>query len=655
MGDVAAGRGEAAAAAPRSPPHRRDGAGERPADRPIADIEDFALAGGGERLSSGARGVRLRPRAAAATEESAAAAAEQVPGSHSIWVKTYGCSHNHSDSEYMCGLLAQYGYRLVGDELKGSADLWLVNSCTVKNPSQEHLASDVRRAKAANKPIVVAGCVSQAEPDLEFIAGLSIVGVQQIGRVVEVVRQALEGNTVRLLGKAERPELELPKIRKNRLVEIIACNTGCLGACTYCKTVHARGRLGSYPPAALASRVRTALSEGVVEVWLTSEDTGAYGRDIGSSMPELMQTLLEALPDGCMLRVGMTNPPYMLQHLDAIVRLLRHPRCYAFLHIPVQSGSNAVLTEMNREYTVEQFYQVAEKLLSEVPDMTIATDIICGFPGETEQDHAQTLAMLDRFRFPVVNISQFYPRPGTPAARMKRVPTHVVKERSREVSAFFASYTSHEHLLDSKQQVLVTDIASDGKHYVAHTKGYVQVLLAAHASLMGATALVRVTEVAKFYVRGHVLEIIHQPPRSLLADGQVASRAPAKSALHSSGDWEYDEGRGAHPAREHETTGTTCKDGHAGNGDGACSRAHCGNDDCGCVDPVENDDSHTDAPHSNTAHAPRKEDTCVTRRLFPGLQSWSLSRLVIPAVCMAISSFAVVRISRIWSQRALLP
>lgn len=111
--------------------------------------------------------------------------------------------------------------------------------------------------------------------------------------MVEVVQEALRGNTVRLLGRSSRPSLELPKIRKNPLVEIIPCNTGCLGACTYCKTVHARGRLGSYPLPALAARLVSALSEGIAEVWLTSEDTGAYGRDIGSSMPELMETLLE--------------------------------------------------------------------------------------------------------------------------------------------------------------------------------------------------------------------------------------------------------------------------------------------------------------------------------------------------------------------------
>ena len=123
----------------------------------------------------------------------------------------------------------------------------------------------------------------------------------------------------------------------------------------------------------------------------------------------------------------MTNPPYMLEHLDAIAALLRHPRCYAFLHVPVQSGSDRVLTAMRREYTCADFCRVADGLLAAVPGLTLATDIICGFPGETESDHAATLRLVERYRFPILNISQFYPRQGTPAARLPRVPTHIVK------------------------------------------------------------------------------------------------------------------------------------------------------------------------------------------------------------------------------------
>jgi threonylcarbamoyladenosine tRNA methylthiotransferase CDKAL1 len=152
---------------------------------------------------------------------------------------------------------------------------------------------------------------------------LSVIGVQQIDRIVEVVEETLKGNTVRLMGKKKRDNkkyggasLNLPKVRRNPLIEIIAINTGCLNECTYCKTKHARGELGSYYPDEIVERVKQSFQEGVVEIWLTSEDTGAYGKDIGTNIVELLWKMIEHIPDGCMLRIGMTNPPYILEHLE---------------------------------------------------------------------------------------------------------------------------------------------------------------------------------------------------------------------------------------------------------------------------------------------------------------------------------------------------
>ena len=130
------------------------------------------------------------------------------------------------------------------------------------------------------------------------------------------------GNTVRLYGerrvngqKVGGAPLDLPKIRKNRLIEIIPINTGCLNQCTYCKTKHARGDLGSYPPHQVVERAKQAFQEGVVELWLTSEDLGAYGHDIGVTLPELLWQLVRVVPEGCMVRLGMTNPPYIMDHM----------------------------------------------------------------------------------------------------------------------------------------------------------------------------------------------------------------------------------------------------------------------------------------------------------------------------------------------------
>lgn len=160
-----------------------------------------------------------------------------VPGTQTVWLKTFGCSHNVSDSEYMEGLLASYGYNVVASaedaaspDGAGGADIWVLNSCTVKDPSQASFLHLVQKAKAKGVPVVVAGCVPQADrsiPDLQSSENqvVSVVGIQQIDRIVEVVEQALNGNSVKLLGKKTLPRLDLPKVRKNPLVEIIPLST----------------------------------------------------------------------------------------------------------------------------------------------------------------------------------------------------------------------------------------------------------------------------------------------------------------------------------------------------------------------------------------------------------------------------------------------
>lgn len=226
-----------------------------------------------------------------------------IPGTQKVFLKTYGCSHNTSDSEYMMGLLSEYGYKFVEDF--GDSDVCVINSCTVKNPSQEAFVNYVQRAKQTGKKVVVAGCVPQGERNLKGLEDCSMIGVTQIDRIVEVVEETLKGNQVKLLAKKELPALDLPKIRRNELIEIVPINTGCLGSCTYCKTKHARGKLGSYSPEAIVHSCLKATKEGVKEIWLTSEDTGAYGRDINTDLPHLVMEIIKNLPEDIMIRIGI--------------------------------------------------------------------------------------------------------------------------------------------------------------------------------------------------------------------------------------------------------------------------------------------------------------------------------------------------------------
>ncbi|XP_054935708.1 threonylcarbamoyladenosine tRNA methylthiotransferase isoform X4 [Physeter macrocephalus] len=394
-------------------------------------------------------------------------------------------------------------------ENASEADLWLLNSCTVKNPAEDHFRNSIKKAQEENKKIVLAGCVPQAQPRQDYLKGLSIIGVQQIDRVVEVVEETIKGHSVRLLSQKKDngkrlggARLDLPKIRRNPLIEIISINTGCLNACTYCKTKHARGNLASYPVDELVDRAKQSFQEGVCEIWLTSEDTGAYGRDIGTSLPALLWKLVEVIPEGAMLRLGMTNPPYILEHLEEMAKILNHPRVYAFLHIPVQSASDTVLMEMKREYCVADFKRVVDFLKDKVPGITIATDIICGFPGETDQDFQETVKLVEEYKFPSLFINQFYPRPGTPAAKMEQVPAQVKKQRTKDLSQVFHSYNPYDHKIGERQKVLVTEESFDSKFYVAHNRFYEQVLVPKNPTFMGKMVEVNVYESGKHFMKG---------------------------------------------------------------------------------------------------------------------------------------------------------
>ncbi|CAD5123594.1 unnamed protein product [Dimorphilus gyrociliatus] len=430
-----------------------------------------------------------------------------VPGLHKIYLKTWGCSHNNSDSEYMAGLLSKAGYDLTNN--KDEADLCLLNSCTVKSPAEDHFRNEIKSSLDNGKRVVLAGCIPQGQKNTQYIKGLSIIGVQQIDKVCQVVEETLKGNSVSFLSARRQngkrlagPSLSLPKVRKNPLIEIIPINTGCLNNCTYCKTKHARGDLASYLPDEIINRARDCFQEGVVEIWLTSEDLGAYGRDINTNLPELLRGLVQVIPEGCRLRLGMTNPPYILEHLEEIADIMNHKRVYKFLHVPVQSGSDEVLQDMKREYTNEDFCKVCDVIKARVNEANIATDIICGFPTETDDNFEDTMKLVDKYRFASLFINQFFPRPGTPAARMQKIDPQEVKKRTKRLHELFHSYRPYDHLMDTEQDILITEMASDGINYVGHTESYHQVIVAPDPKLMGKIVRVRITETGKHFLKG---------------------------------------------------------------------------------------------------------------------------------------------------------
>lgn len=494
----------------------------------------------------------------------AAGASSGATGSNgmgTVYVHTFGCGHNVSDGEYMAGQLVEKGY-LVTDEWAG-ADAYLINSCTVKNPSEGHFVTMLKKARDTGRPVVVAGCVPQGDPTNKEWSDVSIIGVRQIDRVAEAMAEAMQGNVVRYLPSdgvpiargapvsatadspdAPLPPLDLPKIRRNKFIEIIPINVGCLNNCTYCKTKAARGDLRSWPVADIVERVKQIVAQGVREIRLTSEDTGAYGLDIGTNAAALMREVVKAVEGTTvMIRIGMSNPPYLLQQLGEFAEIMTHPNVYEFLHLPVQAGSNAILDAMKREYTVEEFVGCVATLRARVPAISIATDIICAFPGEGEAEWEETMQLCRDIRFPVLNISRFYSRRGTPAAAMPQIPSEVAKRRTVEITSFFNSYGTYEPLVGTRHELVsLLEVAHDGKSLVGHTKAFVQILISPDEAKLGDVIDCTITRATKFSVfatvdrnYGPILRrdeatTANATAAATPADPAAAKEAPAPSA-----------------------------------------------------------------------------------------------------------------------------
>mmetsp|Transcript_33245 Transcript_33245/g.75746 ORF Transcript_33245/g.75746 Transcript_33245/m.75746 type:complete len:550 (+) Transcript_33245:66-1715(+) len=468
---------------------------------PSKDMEDLSTRAPG--VSSASPEVALHRRGGAEAE--VGHREPHLPGLQRIHVKTFGCPHNQSDGEYLAGLLQDYGYTLV--ESLEEADACVINSCTVKHPSETRALNMVSQARQAGKGIVLAGCVPSGDRKLgEQMPDVSMLHVTQLDRIVEVVEETIKGHAVQLLDKRSAlPALSLPKIRKNKMSEIITINAGCLGNCTYCKTKMSRGKVVSYSIEEIIARANEAAAEGACQVELASEDMGAYGLDIGTNIAELLLQLSDQLAPGVMLRTGMTNPPFILQHIDSIIEVLNRPNVHAFMHIPVQSGSDNVLRAMRREYTVGEFSYLADRLKAGVPDMFLLTDVICGFPTESEEDWSETMALASKYRFHGAHISQFYARPGTPAAKLKPLKSHIGKERYRQFADLMTSYDRNEGLLGKSERVWFVDTEESRGQSVGRTKAFAKVLVPRDDSLLGRSAMVQIESTSRIHVEGRVL------------------------------------------------------------------------------------------------------------------------------------------------------
>jgi tRNA-2-methylthio-N6-dimethylallyladenosine synthase len=416
------------------------------------------------------------------------------------YVRTYGCQMNVADSDEMGRHLQARG--LVQTEDPDEASVLLVNTCTVRQHAEDRAFSEIGRLKKwkvrqPGRKVVITGCA--AERTKEYLENRFphvdlVVGAKSIEDFGNIVESLLERRST-----DEDLEYAVPSV-SDKVAAFVTIMRGCNYSCTYCIVPYVRGRESYHPMEQVLSEVRDRVNEGAREITLLGQTVNSYHRDGSKGRNTDFADLLEAVAavDGVeRIRFISPHPYYMTDRV--IESMASLPQVCESVHLPVQSGSDPILRKMARNYTREQYLRLVEKLRHAMPGMTISTDVIVGFPGETDADFRQTLTLVEEAQFDWGFIFKYSTREGTPAAVWQSHAEELIEERHQECLALLdrQALSKRQRLVGTEHGVLIEEgnFGRTGTNYKVHVDGNV---------VPGETVKVRITEAARATLSGDV-------------------------------------------------------------------------------------------------------------------------------------------------------
>jgi MiaB-like tRNA modifying enzyme len=373
---------------------------------------------------------------------------------NSFYIETYGCTSNKADSYIISNQLKKSNYKEVSLE---KAQFIIINTCGVKEQTEnkikarlEHLHRQFKNHQGRN--VIITGCLPHIAPNyIEIIKNIipsfaAIIDLNNILDFPDLLEEIKNGNKKIILKSdtfIDKANYEICHSH-GKITGIVPISEGCLGSCTYCCVKNARGKLHCYDAKNIVRNVKNQLHQGIKQIYLTSQDCSTYQyNEINLSDLIIKITNLDYQ---FFLRIGMINPSFLIENTEQLISIFNQKKVYQFLHIPIQSGSKNVLKRMQRKYSISDIIGNIELIRNQFKNLTISTDIICGFPGETEYDFSKTINFIKWLKPEILNISKFTPRPGTKAKEMKQLNSRTIKERSIRLSQIF-----HNNLTDINQ------------------------------------------------------------------------------------------------------------------------------------------------------------------------------------------------------------
>ena len=414
-----------------------------------------------------------------------------------VYIEVYGCTANKSDASLIKGILKESRHEIV--EKIYEADAIVLLTCTVIGTTEQRMLSRLKVFKKTGKKIIVTGCMASIQSDeiKSVIPDVKLLSPQYSYHILDI----LDGKKPSFIDKNKTL---FSKYYKG-ITAPISIAEGCFFSCSYCITSLARGNLKSFPIDEITKEVYTAIRKGCKEIQLTAQDTSSYGLDCGYNLGELLINLSK-IKEEYRVRVGMMNPYTALKNIDSIIQGFEDTKIYKFLHLPIQSGDDDILKKMNRKYTVDDFLEIIKKFIGNYVDITISTDIIVGFPTETDEQFQHTIDLLKTIKPDITNITRYSARPYTKAKTMKgRLKTEVVKERSKILSELCCTISKENnfHHLGKKYTAIITERGKNNT-FVGRTNNYKPIVIRENVDL-GDFISVKVTEVASTYLVGSII------------------------------------------------------------------------------------------------------------------------------------------------------
>lgn len=425
-----------------------------------------------------------------------------------VFVKNFGCSANLADGEVLAGCLAEAGFKLVNSA--SAADVVIYNTCAVKGPTENRMIDTIKRAPQGKK-IIVTGCLPLI--NFERLCHETLfhgaIGPAAADKIVNVVKRVSKGEKVVEVQNAlkAKPMLSLPRLKSNPVISIVPVSYGCIGSCAYCCVVFARGRLRSYAIKEVIERVQKDLAAGMREFWITSQDIACYGKDIGTDLATLLKALADVKGE-FKVRVGMMTPSVITPILDNIIEAFKSQKIFKFVHLPVQSGDDQLLHRMRRFYTNQDFKAIVNAFRTAFPKITLATDVICGFPSETREAFENTLQLVEEVKPDIVNISKFFARPHTRAADMRDsfVEPLEIKRRSNAATQFARriSLEKNQLWIAWTGEVLIDEKGKTPNSWIGRNFAYKPIVIRSTTNMLGKIVNVEVIKAFSTYLVGTV-------------------------------------------------------------------------------------------------------------------------------------------------------